>query len=162
MILRQVIRLRALNSAAHNVSQKRVRFSVRYFSVYFNVNYSQNAKVFKRVYQPPRLPENATQEDINQSVFTDDFQYMKYRIVEENDVEPGLVKVLLLKSSEEYGRRGRVTSINARAARQDLLLPGLAVYASPENLEKYKDIVLPEDSVQYSSETTPKVVKFPN
>ena len=38
----------------------------------------------------------------------------------------------------EFGRRGQIRSINARTARQELLLPGFGVYASPYNLEKYK------------------------
>ena len=58
----------------------------------------------------------------------------------------------------EFGRRGQIRSINARTARQELLLPGFGVYASPYNLEKYKKIVLPEDSVQSSSETVSQCV----
>ena len=34
----------------------------------------------------------------------------------------------------------------------------MGIYASPYNLEKYKKIVLPEDSVQFSSETVSKCV----
>ena len=39
-------------------------------------------------------------------------------------------------------------------AQKKLLLPGFAIYASPENLSKHADIVIPEDSVSYSSEAT--------
>ena len=60
----------------------------------------QNAKVFKRAYEPPRLPVNATQEQLNESVITDDFKYMRYDVIEENDIEPADIKVLLLRSSE--------------------------------------------------------------
>ncbi len=56
--------------------------------------------VFRRVFEPPRLPENATQEEINQSVLTDNYKHMRYRIVEETDAEPGEIKVILLRSSE--------------------------------------------------------------
>ena len=38
------------------------------------------------------------------------------------------------------------------------MLPKLAVYASPENITKYANIVIPEDSAQYSSEITQKVL----
>ena len=62
----------------------------------------------------------------------------------------------------EFGRRGQIRSINARTARQELLLPGFGVYASPYNLEKYKKIVLPEDSVQSSSETVSQCVSGKN
>ena len=34
-----------------------------------------------------------------------------------------------------------------------MLLPGLAVYASPENLNKYENITIAEDAVSYSSST---------
>ena len=34
------------------------------------------------------------------------------------------------------------------------MFPKLAVYASPENLTKYANIVIPENSAQYSSEIT--------
>ena len=39
-------------------------------------------------------------------------------------------------------------------AHKKLLLLGFAIYASPENLSKYADIVISEDSVSYSSEAT--------
>ena len=36
-------------------------------------------------------------------------------------------------------------------AKKDLLLPGAAVYATPENLEKCKGISIPEEDFQFSS-----------
>ena len=48
-------------------------------------------------------------------------------------------------------------SVPRHLALKDLLLPGIAVYASPENLSLYKDITIPEDSIQYSSEIVQKV-----
>jgi len=135
-----------------------VRQTIRLGSTVQRFNSKRNAMVFKRVYPPKRLPESATQEEINKSVVTEDFRHFRYDMVEETDAEPADIKVLLLKSSEEFGRRGQIRSINARIARQELLLPGLGIYASPYNLEKYKKIVLPEDSVQFSSETVSKCV----
>ncbi len=38
----------------------------------------------------------------------------------------------------------------------------MAVYASPENLNEYKDIIIPEDSIQYSSEIVRKVRRLSN
>jgi len=135
-----------------------VRQTIRLGSTVQRFNSKRNAMVFKRVYLPKRLPESATQEEINKSVVTEDFRHFRYDVVEETDAEPADIKVLILKSSEEFGRRGQIRSINARIARQELLLPGLGIYASPYNLEKYKKIVLPEDSVQFSSETVSKCV----
>jgi hypothetical protein len=48
-------------------------------------------------------------------------------------------------------------SVPRHLALKDLLLPRMAVYASPENLSLYKDITIPEDSIQYSSEIIRKV-----
>jgi len=134
------------------------RHSIRLRTSISCFNQKRNAVVLKRVYKVPRLPESATQEEIDKRVLTTCFSHMRYHVVEETDAEPGIVKVLLLKSSEEFGRRGQIRAIKARIARQELLLPGYGVYASPYNLQKYKDIVLPEDSVQSSSESATKSV----
>jgi len=45
-----------------------------------------------------------------------------------------------------------------RRARDELLLPGLAVYASPENLEKHKDMTLPEENWTFSSSVVKEVI----
>ena len=57
----------------------------------------------------------------------------------------------------DYGKRGQILSIPRHLALKELLLPGMAVYASPENLNVYKDIIIAEDSIQYSSEIVRKV-----
>jgi hypothetical protein len=48
---------------------------------------------------------------------------------------------------------------NPRLARDELLLTGAAVYASEENLEKYKDILIPEDTRAFSSPTVEMVMR---
>jgi hypothetical protein len=58
----------------------------------------------------------------------------------------------------DFGRRGQILSLPRETALKELLLPQRAVYASPENLETYKDIVIPEDSIEYSSEIVRKVM----
>jgi len=139
-----------------------IRQTLRLGTTVQRMNPKRNATVFKRVYPPKRLPGNPTQDEINKIIFCEEetktFTHFRYDIVEETDAEPGEMKVLLLKTTEEFGRRGQIRSINARTARQELLLPGFGVYASPYNLEKYKKIVLPEDSVQSSSETVSQCV----
>ena len=40
------------------------------------------------------------------------------------------------------GSRGEVVEVAPHKARKELLLPGLAVYASPENLEKYSKLLV--------------------
>ena len=54
--------------------------------------------------------------------------------------------------------RGQIRTLNAKIARQELLLPGFAVYASPGNLEKYKEIVIPEDTIISSSESSQEIL----
>ena len=39
-----------------------------------------------------------------------------------------------------------------------MLLPGFAVYASPDNLDRFKDIVIAEDAVSFSSSTVNELV----
>ena len=46
----------------------------------------------------------------------------------------------------------------AELVHKELLLPKLAVYASPENLTKYSNIVIPEDTAQYSSDVTQRQI----
>ncbi len=82
---------------------------------------------------------------------------MTYEVVEEEQA-PHPVKVLLLKNTEDFGRRGQVVTVDdPQQARKDLLLPGLAVYASQENLRKYADIAIPEENFTFSSRTVKEV-----
>lgn len=65
--------------------------------------------------------------------------------------------MLFLIYFSDYGKRGQILSVPRQVALKELLLPQLAVYASPENLEQFKDIVIAEDSIQYSSDVIRKV-----
>ena len=56
----------------------------------------------------------------------------------------------------EFGSRGQVLTMPSEKAHKELLYHGLAVYASPENLKTYKDILIPEDAVQFSSKSVQK------
>ena len=80
-----------------------------------------------------------------------------YKALEEDQpLEP--IRVILLHNTEDFGPRGQIVVVeNPKEARRDLLLPGLAVYATDENLEKYKDIIIPEDELVYSSQYIKKV-----
>ncbi len=50
-----------------------------------------------------------------------------------------------------------MTVDDPRQARDDLLLPGMAVYASEENLLKYRDITIPEENFTFSSQAVKEV-----
>lgn len=128
--------------------------------------------VLRRVNTPPLLTKGAdvtgriTREDLDKDAipqFWDgpseevrpDPYYLRYEVVDEDDdavIPP--VKVILMKSMEDYGKKGQVVTLPAEQVHKELLFPKLAVYASPENLTKYASIVIPEHSAQYSSEMT--------
>ena len=76
------------------------RQTVRLGATVQRFNPKRNAMVFKRVYPPKRLPETASQEEINETVITPDFVHFRYDVVEETDAKPAEIKVLLLKSFE--------------------------------------------------------------
>lgn len=68
-------------------------------------------------------------------------RHFLYELIEDTNTkkrEP--IKVLLKTSVEGLGSRGEVVEVSPQKARKELLLPGLAVYASPENLEKYSSL----------------------
>lgn len=120
----------------------------------------RTATVLRRVNQPPILGPYATKYQIDQTVFKDN-KYRRYEVEISDDEEKTAetpIKIILLKSLEDYGKRGQILSIPRHLALKDLLLPGLAIYASPENLNIYKDIIIAEDSIQYSSEIVRKVL----
>ncbi|XP_022257120.1 39S ribosomal protein L9, mitochondrial-like [Limulus polyphemus] len=59
-----------------------------------------------------------------------------YDLVENTECrKQGNIKLILTQFVEGLGDRGEVVSVKPLYGRQQLLLPGLAVYASPENLE---------------------------
>jgi len=119
--------------------------------------------VLKRTYSPPLVkPEviaggamtiPVTQERIDKSV-PDDVLYQRYEMCEEEteaDETVPPIQIILVKPIEEFGKKGQVLTMPSEKAHKELLYHGLAVYASPANLETYKDILIPEDAVQFSS-----------
>ncbi|MPC36439.1 39S ribosomal protein L9, mitochondrial-like isoform X2 [Portunus trituberculatus] len=70
-------------------------------------------------------------------------RHFLYDLVEDTNVrkkEP--IRLILKTSVEGLGSRGEVVEVSPYKARKDLLLPGLAVYASPENLDKYSKLMV--------------------
>ncbi|CAH1111349.1 unnamed protein product [Psylliodes chrysocephalus] len=61
------------------------------------------------------------------------------------------IEVLLTSVVEGLGNVGDKVSVRPQFAYNNLLLPGLAVYASPENQEKYKDLAINTDVKKYST-----------
>jgi hypothetical protein len=123
---------------------------------------TRNTVIVSRVYKPPLVGVNGKREEltgrvpqklIDKSVIhTDDDKYMIYQI-ESTKTHDQPVKVILLKTIEDYGVKGQIISPPSTRANRDLLLTKLAVYHNQENLEKYADIVIPEDTKMFSSQT---------
>jgi len=115
--------------------------------------------VVKRVYQPPVVKgTNVTQEMIDRNV-PEDILYKRYEVMEkESEIEDTIppIQIILTRSIEEFGKKGQVLTMPSEKAHKELLFPGLAVYASPENLEAYRDVIIPEDAVQFSSKSIQK------
>lgn len=85
-------------------------------------------------------------------VHTDDDKYMVYRI-EEFEQDDHLVKVILLRDVDDYGVKGQIVNFPSIDVNRDLILPGLAVYHNEENLERYSNIIIPEETKMNSSES---------
>lgn len=79
-----------------------------------------------------------------------------YELVKNTNCEkkPDL-DIILTSYVDGLGNVGDRVSVKPGYAYNNLLLPGLAVYATPENIEKYKNLEI-KDVVQYSS---PKALK---
>jgi len=119
--------------------------------------------VLKRTFDPPVVKTQVvaggavtipvTQDRIDRSV-PDDILYRRYQVCQEEteaDETVPPIQIILTKSIEEFGNRGQVLTMPSDKAHKELLYHGLAVYASPDNMKTYKDILIPEDAVQFSS-----------
>jgi len=126
---------------------------------------SRNTVIVKRVHKPPLVKwNNGTGQPVPQSIIdksvinTDDCKYMVYEAEELQQPEK-LVKLILLRNVDDYGVTGQIIEEKSRIANRDLLLPGFAVYHNEENLHKFADIVIPEDTKMISTATANRVIK---
>lgn len=69
------------------------------------------------------------------------------------------IDIILTRFVDGLGNAGDKVTVPQNYGYINLLLPGWAVYATPENLEKYKDYVHNTDVVKYSSPQA-KIVRF--
>lgn len=64
-----------------------------------------------------------------------------YEVVKNTNLDPPVeLDLILTKYVADLGYPGDCVSVKANEAYENLLLPGLAVYASPENLNRYKEL----------------------
>ena len=100
-------------------------------------------------FSPHDTPRHVVDKSV---VHTDDDKYMVYEI-EEKEQPHQLVKVILLRNVDDYGVKGQIVTFPDLEVHRDLLLLGYAVYHNPQNMEKYSDIIIPEDTTMNSSES---------
>lgn len=83
-----------------------------------------------------------------------------YELVQDTSAErqPN-VDVILTTFVEGLGNVGDKVSVKPNKAYNQLLLPGLAVYASPENEKKYMDAIDDKNVTRYSTPTAAYTVK---
>lgn len=67
------------------------------------------------------------------------------------------IDIILTSFVDGWGNAGDKVSVPKNFAYTHLLLPRLGVYATPENVEKYKDVAQKVDIIKYSSRSAKKV-----
>lgn len=67
------------------------------------------------------------------------------------------IDVILTQFVDGIGKVGERLTMRPQVAYNRLLLPGLAVYASPEMVEKYKEFANVKDDENHSSPTAQRV-----
>jgi len=123
---------------------------------------SRNTVIVKRVHKPPLIetpgnhPLDTPQRILDREVIhSDDDRWMLYE-VEEKFQPHHKIKLILLRNVDDFGKKGQIVDVVFHDAYNKLLLPKFAVYHSEENMELYKDIIIPEGTEVFSSEYAQK------
>lgn len=111
------------------------------------VLYFQTTFILKRRNRVPTAKQGGDPKPLKARHFIYDL------IRDENMQKQSDMEVILTSYVEGLGNIGDKVRVKPYKAYNELLLPGLAVYASPENVDKYKDYDRKEDDIQYSSKT---------
>lgn len=106
---------------------------------------TRNTFVLKRKYPPGLHKKNAPRKVLRG-------RHYVYELIEDTNIKrrPDL-EVILTTYVEGLGNKGDRVSMRPNAAYSKLLLPGLAVYSSPENIEKFKHLDSTKESDSFSS-----------
>lgn len=79
-------------------------------------------------------------------------RHFVYDLIEDTGIKPlPELEVVLTTFVDGHGQRGDVIKLNRNFAHKQLLLPGLAVYNTPENRERYKRQTGDKEEVKRSS-----------
>lgn len=85
-------------------------------------------------------------------------------IEDTNNKKKPNIDVILTSYVEGIGRKGEVVNVKPKYAYEKLLLPGLAVYNTPANVEKYSKFLdeAGDDKEKHSSQFSLMVKKLNN
>lgn len=115
---------------------------------------SRNTYILKRRYPVPLHKKNQKVPQLKH-------RYFIYDLVE-NTVsrKQSLINLILLQSVKNVGVKGQKVTVNSEMGYINLLLPKMAVYATPENIEKYlmNDPKIVKQSNIYSSKYVERTI----
>lgn len=84
-----------------------------------------------------------------------------YDLVKDTNIEKQPdINLILTSFVDGYGQVGDNIKVKPTIAYNKLLLPGLAVYATPENIQKYSNVENKDDKVVHSSPFAQRVSNF--
>lgn len=115
----------------------------------------QNTFILKRKWPTGLHKKNGRQRSLRSRNFV-------YELVEDTTVKkkPNL-EVVLTSFVDGIGKKGDVVSLKESVAYNKLLLPGLAVYKTPENIAKYANLKTETvEEVKHSSPHAQRVTYF--
>jgi len=125
---------------------------------------TRNTVIVKRVHKPPLIeipghhPLDTPQRILDKEVVhSDDDRWMLYE-VEEKFQPHHKIKLILLRNVDDFGKKGQIVNVYFHDAYKKLLLPKFAAYHSEENVELYKDIIIPEGTEVFSSDAAQKFI----
>ncbi|XP_077285329.1 mitochondrial ribosomal protein L9 [Arctopsyche grandis] len=96
-----------------------------------NFQQTRNTFILRRRYKPLLNKERSPRKKLTH-------RYFIYDLVEDTNIKKQQsIKLILLQDVPEYGEKGQLVKVRPQNAYKCLLLPKLAIYASPENLQKY-------------------------
>ncbi|XP_076638597.1 mitochondrial ribosomal protein L9 [Colletes latitarsis] len=115
---------------------------------------SRNTFILKRKYLVPLHKKNRRPQRMGH-------KYFIYDLVENTiSRKPKLIDLILLESIQGIGIKGQKVAVNSEKAYNNLILPKLAVYATPENIDKYyiDSTNFKEHEDTYTSEYVPRTL----
>ncbi|XP_043581778.1 39S ribosomal protein L9, mitochondrial [Bombus pyrosoma] len=118
------------------------------------VQQNRNTYILKRMHPVPLHKKYERQPRLTHKHFIYEF------IEHSSQRKQKKIDLVLLESVKNIGEKGQKVSVSSQKAYESLILPKLAVYATPENLKKYiiEDIDVQRRLSKYSSQFVEKTI----